>query len=160
MKKRLIIGLMSLMGMMGLPTYAQHQIDSVFILVNLMDDGSARVRERRDCQMSDQGTEGFITFNNMGDIEVKDLEVFDEDNVDYAVEEEWDVNRSREEKTRRCGYHRTSEGVEVCWGIGKAGKRPFVLRSSQLACRICHGECHHGCGLALEEGCPSLDFRL
>ena len=127
MKKRLIIGLMGLMGMMGLPTYAQHQIDSVFILVNLMDDGSARVRERRDCQMSDQGTEGFITFNNMGDIEVKDLEVFDEEGVDYEVEEEWDVNRSREEKTRRCGYHRISEGVEVCWGIGKAGKRSYYI---------------------------------
>ena len=104
MKKRLVIGLMVMMGMMGLPTYAQHQIDSVFILVNLMDDGSARVRERRDCQMSDQGTEGFITFNNMGDIEVKDLEVFDEEGVDYEVEEEWNVDRSREEKTGRCGY--------------------------------------------------------
>ena len=127
MKKRLVIGLMVMMGMMGLPTYAQHQIDSVFILVNLMDDGSARVRERRDCQMSDQGTEGFITFNNMGDIEVKDLEVFDEEGVDYEVEEEWNVDRSREEKTGRCGYHRTSEGVEICWGIGKAGKRRYYI---------------------------------
>ena len=127
MKKLLIAGILCLLGIAGLPAFAQHQIDSVFILVDLMDDGSARVRERRDCQMSEQGTEGFITFNNMGDIEVKDLQMFDEDNVDYAVEEEWDVNRSREEKTRRCGYHRTSEGVEVCWGIGKAGKRRYYI---------------------------------
>ena len=127
MKKRFLIALMALMGMVGLPAYAQHQIDSVFILVNLMDDGSARVRERRDCHMSDQGTEGFITFNNMGDIKVKDLEVFDEEGVDYEVEEEWNVDRSREEKTRRCGYHHTSEGVEVCWGIGKAGKRSYYI---------------------------------
>ena len=127
MKKLLIAGILCLLGIAGIPAFAQHQIDSVFILVDLMDDGSARVRERRDCQMSEQGTEGFITFNNMGDIEVKDLQMFDEDNVDYAVEEEWDVNRSREEKTRRCGYHRTSEGVEVCWGIGKAGKRRYYI---------------------------------
>ena len=127
MKKLLIAGILCLLGFVGLPAFAQHQIDSVFILVNLMDDGSARVRERRDCQMSEQGTEGFITFNNMGDIEVKDLEVFDEDAVDYEVEEEWNVERSREEKTRRCGYHRTAEGLEVCWGIGKAGKRSYYI---------------------------------
>lgn len=127
MKKLLIAGILCLLGIAGLPAFAQHQIDSVFILVDLMDDGSARVRERRDCQMSEQGTEGFITFNNMGDIEVKDLQVFDEEGVDYKVEEEWNVDRSREEKTRRCGYHRTSKGVEVCWGIGKAGKRRYYI---------------------------------
>ena len=91
MKKLLIAGILCLLGIAGLPAFAQHQIDSVFILVDLMDDGSARVRERRDCQMSEQGTEGYITFNNMGDIELKDLQVFDEEGVDYAVEEEWDV---------------------------------------------------------------------
>ena len=125
-RKNKVIGLL-LAILFGLPVAAQHQIDSVFILVNLMDDGSARVRECRKCQMSEEGTEGFITFNNMGDIEVKDLEVFDEDAVDYEVEEEWDVERSREEKTRRCGYHRTSEGLEVCWGIGRAGKRSYYI---------------------------------
>ena len=57
----------------------------------------------------------------------KDLEVFDEEGVDYEVEEEWNVDRSREEKTGRCGYHRTSEGVEICWGIGKAGKRKYYI---------------------------------
>ena len=127
MKKLLIAGILCLLGIAGLPAFAQHQIDSVFILVDLMDDGSARVRERRDCQMSEQGTEGYITFNNMGDIELKDLQVFDEEGVDYEVEEEWNVDRSREEKTRRCGYHRTSEGLEVCWGIGKAGKRRYYI---------------------------------
>ena len=91
MKKLLIAGILCLLGIAGLPAFAQHQIDSVFILVDLMDDGSARVRERRDCQMSEQGTEGYITFNNMGDIELKDLQVFDEEGVDYEVEEEWNV---------------------------------------------------------------------
>ena len=111
----------------SLPVCAQHQIDSVFILVHLQDNGDAKVMEKRVCQVSDQGTEGFITFNNMGDIEVKDLEVFDENDEDYKVEEVWDVNRSREAKTRKCGYHRTDQGVELCWGIGRAGKRSYYI---------------------------------
>ena len=111
----------------SLPVCAQHQIDSVFILVHLQDNGDAKVMEKRVCQVSDQGTEGFITFNNMGDIEVKDLEVFDENGEDYKVEEVWDVNRSREAKTRKCGYHRTDQGVELCWGIGRAGKRSYYI---------------------------------
>ena len=121
------IGFLLLSLLFSLPAVAQHQLDSVFILVRLQDDGSARVTERRDAHMSDQGTEGFITFNNMGDIEVKDLEVFDEEDVEYKVEEEWDVERSREEKTHKCGYHRTPEGVELCWGIGKSGKRSYYI---------------------------------
>lgn len=111
-----------------LPVAAQHQLDSVFVLVKLQDDGSARVTERRDARMSDQGTEGFITFNNMGDIGVTDIKVMD-DELDsaYVVEEEWDVDRSRAAKTGRCGYHRTSEGVELCWGIGRAGNRSYYI---------------------------------
>jgi len=121
------LGFLLLTLLFSIPTFAQHQLDSVFMLVRLQDDGSARVTERRDAHMSDQGTEGFITFNNMGDIEVKDLEVFDEEDVEFKVEEEWDVERSREEKTHKCGYHRTPEGVELCWGIGKSGKRSYYI---------------------------------
>lgn len=109
------------------PAAAQHQLDSVFVMVKLQDDGSAQVMERRDAHMSDQGTEGFITFNNMRDIEVTDLRVMDEDDVEYEVEEEWNVERSREEKTHRCGYHRTSEGMELCWGIGHSGYRHYYI---------------------------------
>lgn len=130
MKKGVLLRLKGLVFalLFSLPTFAQHQLDSVFVIVKLMDNGDAQVMERRDAHMSEQGTEGFITFNNMGDIEVKDLEVFDEDAVAYQVEEEWNVERSREEKTRRCGYHRTSEGVELCWGIGRAGKRSYYIK--------------------------------
>lgn len=130
MKKGVLLRLKGLVFalLFSLPTFSQHQLDSVFVIVKLMDNGDAQVMERRDAHMSEQGTEGFITFNNMGDIEVKDLEVFDEDAVAYQVEEEWNVERSREEKTRRCGYHHTSEGVELCWGIGRAGKRSYYIK--------------------------------
>ena len=149
MKVVKVIGSIRLMGLMGLirllrpihsigvslllafvaslPLSAQHQLKEVTLLVTLQQDGSAYVRERRIAQMSDQGTEGFITFNNMGDIGVTNLEVRDEDDKPYEVEERWDVNRSRAEKTGKCGYHQTNEGVELCWGIGRSGMRTYYI---------------------------------
>lgn len=111
----------------SLPSFAQHQLKEVNVLVRLNQDGSADVTERRIALMGDQGTEGFITFNNMGDIEVKNLAVEDEMDREYEVEEVWDVNRSRAEKTGRCGYNRTDKGVEVCWGIGESGERTYYI---------------------------------
>lgn len=110
-----------------LPVMAQHQMKDVFIMVRLQQDGSAHVTERREALMSDVGTEGFIKFNNMGDIEVTDLKVTDETDAEYVVEQNWDVERSREAKKNHCGYHHTSEGVELCWGIGDSGDRIYTI---------------------------------
>ena len=106
---------------------AQHHLKEVVVLVHLNQDGSADVTERRIAQMSDQGTEGFITFNDMGDIGVTNLEVLDENDEAYEVEEEWNVERTREQKTGKCGYRRTPTGVELCWGIGRSGLRTYYI---------------------------------
>ena len=111
-----------------MPTvFAQHSIRRLDIKVTLMKDGSAQVVEKRKVKVTNEGTEGFITFNNMGDMQVKDLAVTDEKGTEYVVEEEWNTQRSRAEKEGRCGYHKTSEGVELCWGIGDAGKRTYEI---------------------------------
>ena len=104
-----------------------HIMDSLKIQVVLKKNGDARVTEYRYATMDNDGTEGFITFNNMGDIEVRDLKVTDEKGAKYAVEQEWDVDRSRAEKKNRCGYNKTSEGVEVCWGICDSGERTYII---------------------------------
>ncbi|MCR4920819.1 MAG: DUF2207 domain-containing protein [Bacteroidaceae bacterium] len=99
----------------------------VDIQVVLCQDGSASVMEVRQVQVGDEGTEGFITFNNMGDIEVRDLQVYDENDSCYVVEDEWNVHRSRKQKRCRCGYNRTPQGVELCWGLGDAGNRTYEI---------------------------------
>ena len=111
----------------SLPSLAQHRLKEVDLIVRLNQDGSADVTERRRALMGDQGTEGFITFNNMGDIGVTNLEVRDESDRVFELEEQWDVNRSREEKAGRCGYHHTNHGVELCWGIGESGERTYLI---------------------------------
>ena len=106
---------------------AQHILEDLDIQVLLKDNGNARVTESRHAIMDDSGTEGFIKFHNMGDIEVRDLQVTDEKGVKYVVEQEWDTDRSRAEKKNLCGYLKTSKGVEVCWGIGDSGDRTYVI---------------------------------
>ena len=124
MRKWLIVVLWSLVAPVVL---AQHTLQRLDMQVVLRHDGSASVTEVRQVQVSESGTEGFITFNNMGDMEVCDLQVFDELDSCYVVEEEWDVNRTRRQKRGRCGYHYTSLGVELCWGLGKAGNRTYEI---------------------------------
>lgn len=124
MRKWLIVALWSLVVPVAL---AQHTLDSLGMLVVLHHDGSASVTEVRQVQVGKSGTEGYITFNNMGDMEVGDLEVFDETDSCFVVEENWDVNRTRREKQGRCGYHYTASGVELCWGLGKAGNRTYEI---------------------------------
>lgn len=107
---------------------AQHSLEQFVMKVALMQDGSAAVTELRKMHVGTTGTEGFITFNNMGDIGVTDLKVTDDKGTEYVVEEVWNTRRSRDEKKGRCGYHRTSSGVEICWGIGNSGERIYKIQ--------------------------------
>lgn len=107
--------------------FAQHTLQRLDMLVVLRQDGSASVKEVRQVKVGNEGTEGFITFSNMGDIEVCELQVSDETDSCYVVEEKWDVRRSRSEKRGRCGYNLTSQGVELCWGLGEAGLRTYEI---------------------------------
>jgi len=106
---------------------AQNTLKKLDMWVVLQPDGSAIVGEERYSRIGDEGTEGYITFNNLGDIEVINLAVDDETGTEYILEEEWDTQRSRAEKAGRCGFNRTDKGVEICWGIGEPGERTYNI---------------------------------
>ena len=124
MRKWLVVVLWSLVVPVAV---AQHTLQRLDMQVVLRHDGSASVTEVRQVQVSESGTEGFITFDNMGDMQVCDLQVFDEIDSCYVVEEDWNLNRTRLEKRGRCGYHPTGRGVELCWGLGEAGNRRYEI---------------------------------
>ena len=108
-------------------TMAQNTLEKLDLWVVLEPDGSGIVGEERHAIIGEQGTEGYIAFNNMEDMQVVGLAVDDEDDEDYIFEEEWNIERTREEKARRCGFHRTDEGVEICWGLGEPGERTYNI---------------------------------
>ena len=104
-----------------------HVVDDVEMRVVVNDLGNARVVEVRQCDMGNSGTEGFIKQYNLHGMGVGELAVSDETGVQYDVDTPWDVERSRTEKTNRCGIVRVTEGYELCWGIGASGRRTYNI---------------------------------
>ncbi len=96
------------------------------ISVRLSRDGSARVREIWAVDV-DEGTEWYLPRKNLGDIEISDLRVRNEEGVQYVFEGRWDTDRSIREKAGRCGFVYTGDGVEICWGLGSHGEHTYIV---------------------------------
>ena len=108
---------------------AAHRLYSVDIKVQLLDNGDGLITETRRAKIGQNGTEGYIAqYNLRKGMGITDLHVSDETGAEYEVEDRWDIDRTREQKTHKCGYHMTDEGVELCWGMGTAGMRTYYIR--------------------------------
>ncbi len=101
-----------------------NRMADISIAVSIHDDGSVSFTERRECSQY-EGTEQYIVKELAGDIDIRAFSVTDDvlgplDNVGR-----WDSSLSRSAKEGRCGVARTSDGVELCWGIGDYGDHTF-----------------------------------
>lgn len=102
-----------------------HDLD---ITVTLYSAGIAGIHEVWDVDTGDQITEWYLNRENLGDIEISNLKVLDEmynGAEPFADAGEWDVDRSRKQKTGRSGIVHKQNGVELCWGIGDYGHHVF-----------------------------------
>lgn len=104
-----------------------NSIDSINIKAEIKKDGSVIITDHRIFQ-ADKGTEHFISLGNLGDSVITDYKVFDEDNQILEDVGDWDVNASREQKAGKYGMNWTPNGLELCFGIGKLGKRDFTIQ--------------------------------
>lgn len=103
-------------------------IRSVRIGCVLDREGTAHIHEWWDVTTV-KGTEWYLVRENLGDIEIENFSVTDEDTGrEYVNEGSWDVDRTLEEKDGRCGIHETSDGCELCWGFGSYGDHKFHVR--------------------------------
>jgi len=124
--KKLIAFVLALAGTLPLLAYTP-EVKDVDISVVLSTDGSALITERWDVVVA-RGTEWYLVRNNLGDIEISDLEVVDENGNVFLNDGRWDVDRSISQKARRCGLHNTSEGMEICWGVESYGPHTWTVR--------------------------------
>lgn len=107
------------------------KVDSVIIRVSLHDDGSALVTERWQIDVSNDITEWYKVIGNLGDMTVGGLQVLDEEGHQFVSEgDDWDIDRSLEEKAGRCGIVRKDNGCELCWGVGSYGHHEFTITYS------------------------------
>lgn len=116
----------AIMALMVATAWA-HRVNNLEMRVVINDLGNARVVEVRQCSMGSSGTEGFIKQYNLHGMGVGELAVSDETGTQYEVDTPWDIDRSRVEKTNRCGIAKVSEGYELCWGIGRSGERTYNI---------------------------------
>ena len=106
----------------------EQKVRDLDITVTLYSHGVAGFHEIWDLDTGDRITEWYLPRENLGDIEVLNLMVLDENyNGGKAFTDtgEWDVNLSREQKTGKSGIVHKSNGVELCWGIGEYGHHVF-----------------------------------
>lgn len=110
------------------------EIRNVNIKVLLHEDGSADFTEVWDVTVA-SGTEWYLVRNYLGDIKISNLKVSDETGRDFITESgNWDVDRGIDAKAGRCGLHHTSDGYEICWGVGSFGPHVFTVSYSMSNC--------------------------
>lgn len=109
-----------------LPALADDRVNDLDIRVTLADDGSAHIREVWDMTLS-RGTEVYLGRENLGDMEIRNLTVSDDEGKRYITESDWDTDRDIDEKAGRCGLNYTRDGVEICWGIGDYGRHVWTV---------------------------------
>lgn len=122
--RRLLLTVAAILS--GTAAFGKNVVRDVEITLRLQPDGTAAVTEVWDMHV-DQGTEWYLVRENLGDIVVGSLSVSDETGRRFILEDEWDSDRSRSAKARRCGILHKRKGVEICWGIGDYGERTYTV---------------------------------
>ncbi len=107
--------------------FPQPVLEKLNVDVQLMDNGDALITETRTADVDDYGTEFYIVINNLDGMDVKNFSVSDESGSIYEFVGEWDVDRSRLDKTNKCGIVTKENGYELCWGLGKEGERVYIV---------------------------------
>lgn len=109
----------------GVTVSAANRVPEIQIDAVLRSDGSARITQTWTADTS-EGTEFYLACRDNGYLEITDFSVSDADGA-YTVLDNWDVGASFAEKARKCGIHKTDNGVELCWGISEYGTRRYTI---------------------------------
>lgn len=115
----------------------EQKVYDLDITVTLQASGVAQVHEVWDLDTGDNVTEWYLPRENLGNIMIRNLVVSDElynDGQPFADTGEWDVDRSRRQKTGKSGIVHKHDGVELCWGIGEYGRHVFHVRYEMTNC--------------------------
>lgn len=125
MKRKIFAFLAACLVLGGVTVSAANRVPEIEIDAVLRSDGSARITQTWTADTS-EGTEFYLACRDNGYLEITDFSVSDPDGA-YTFQEDWNVNASFAEKARRCGIHKTEDGVELCWGISEYGARRYTI---------------------------------
>lgn len=112
-------------GFNGITNSYAGSLNEVDLNVNILENGDAIINMVWD-SVEDEGTEIYIPIENLKDSQVLDL-VVKENGIVFEPQSEWDTDLSREEKTNKSGILETSNGYEICWGIGEGENHRYEV---------------------------------
>lgn len=103
----------------------KQRVRDLDIQLTLLSKGGIVVCEKWDINTGDDITEWYLVRQNLGDIEIRNFSVLDENGNRFEDDGEWDVERSLSQKAGRSGIVHKKDGVELCWGVGSHGDHVF-----------------------------------
>ncbi len=103
-----------------------NSIQSISMDIYVDNNGDAYVTETWKCNVT-QGTEVYHPYYNLGNSVIKDLTVMDGD-TQYEQLSYWNTSGTLQSKANKCGIHKISNGIELCWGISKYGSHTYTAK--------------------------------
>lgn len=103
-----------------------NSIKSIDIDIYVDEYGNAEVTEVWNCTTS-SGTEVYHPYYNLGKSEISDLTV-SEGETQYETIDSWKTSGTLSKKAYKCGIHKLSDGLELCWGISKYGSHTYTVK--------------------------------
>ena len=124
MKKKIIFIIMLLIII--IPKVYANTINKIDMDIYINSDGTANIKETWSGYFN-KGTEGYKTFSDIGNREIYDFYVSDEDGKEYEDVNNWRISASFNEKAYRSSIVRTNNGYELCFGISEYGNKTYYL---------------------------------
>ena len=128
MRKRVVTFILTallLFSILPLSAFAENHLSKIDVSVVLQKDGSAQITQVWTGTFNEK-TENYIGIKNIGNSEITDFTVSDQ-NGKYETLDEWSIDASFEEKSRKCGVIRDDSGYELCWGISTYGANTYTF---------------------------------
>ena len=114
-------------GIINLKTMVHaNLISSIDMDINIDDYGNANITEVWRCR-TNQGTESYHPYYNLGNSKITNLTVSD-NTKNYTTLNSWNTSGSLSSKAYKCGINKISNGVELCWGISNYGSNTYTVK--------------------------------
>src|SRR5574344_118791 len=102
------------------------KINSIDVNITLDTNGNAHIKEVWDVYAG-SGTEFYKAEYNLGNMNITNFKVIDENDKEFTFQDNWDINASLTEKAYKNGFYESSSGLELCWGKTSIGSHRFTI---------------------------------
>lgn len=109
--------------------FASNSIKKLDINVYINEDASADITETWNMYVS-EGTEVYkpMSNSNMGASELSNFRVYENGTQFLDLGNFWNVNGTLSSKKYKSGINVTSNGFELCWGMGSYGNHTYTIK--------------------------------